>query len=262
MAKSKWSRLRLGAGAVTLRPVHCERLVVVGDAHLGREPPETERAFLAFLEAVPELGDGLLVAGDLFEFWFAWRRAVPRRGAQVVARLATLRARLPVLFVGGNHDRWGGEFWDRELGIAFAPHAARFTAGGRSGLVLHGDGIAETHWSARLLHRVTSHRLTIGAFRLVHPDLACWAVDRLSGVLGDATRDPGVLEAAARRQRAWAVEALRREPALDLVVMGHTHVPAAEEVEPGRWYLNPGAWREGYRYAVIEAGAVRLAAFA
>jgi UDP-2,3-diacylglucosamine hydrolase len=237
-------------------------LVVVGDAHLGREPPETERAFLAFLEAVPELGDGLLVAGDLFEFWFAWRRAVPRRGTRVVARLATLRARIPVLFVGGNHDRWGGEFWEREVGIEFAPRAARFTAGRRSGLVLHGDGVAETHWSARLLGRVTSHRLTIGAFRLVHPDLACWAVDRLSGVLGDATRDPGVLRAAAQRQRAWAVEVLRREPELDLIVMGHTHIPAAEEIEPGRWYLNPGAWRDGYRYAVIEGGTARLAAFA
>jgi len=71
--------------------VHCQRLVLVGDAHLGRGSRETERALLAFLDAVPSLGDGLLVTGDLFEFWFSYGRAVPRRGSRVVAALAALR---------------------------------------------------------------------------------------------------------------------------------------------------------------------------
>ncbi len=235
---------------------------MVGDAHLGRGSPEVERTFLAFLETVPELGDGLLVTGDLFEFWFAWRRAVPRRGARVVARLAALRARLPILLLGGNHDRWGGDFWSRELDIEYAPQAARFTAGPRLGLALHGDGIAESHWSAGVLHRITSHRFTVGAVRLVHPDLACWAVDRLSGVLGDARRDPAAMQRAAARQRDYARQLFRQGPDIGLVVMSHTHVPAAEELEPGRWYLNPGAWCDGYRYAVVEERGARLAAFA
>jgi UDP-2,3-diacylglucosamine pyrophosphatase LpxH len=38
--------------------------------------------------------------------------------------------------------------------------------------------------------------------------------------------------------------------------MGHTHRPVLTEPTPGRQYVNPGAWMDGYRYAVIsETGA-------
>lgn len=253
--------LRAVPAAAYLGGVHCERLVVVGDAHLGRESPEVERALLAFLEAVPRLGDGLLVTGDLFEFWFTWRRAVPRRGVRVVAALAALRARVPILLVGGNHDRWGSDFWARELDIEFAPLAAQFTLGGRPALALHGDGITESHWSARMLHRITGHPVTIGGVRLLHPDLACWLVDRLSGVLGKTRRDPAAIETAAQRQHGWASQALEEQAELGLVAMGHTHVPAAHEIRPGRWYVNAGAWRDGFCYALVDDRGVELRRF-
>ena len=43
-----------------------QSLVVVSDAHLGVAPPATEEALLSFLEGVPDLGDCLLINGDLF----------------------------------------------------------------------------------------------------------------------------------------------------------------------------------------------------
>ena len=52
-------------------------LVVVSDAHLGVAPPAVEEALLAFLEAVPDLGDCLLVNGDLFDFWFSYAGSFP-----------------------------------------------------------------------------------------------------------------------------------------------------------------------------------------
>ena len=94
-----------------------ERLVIVADAHLGGVPADVEAAFLEFLDAVPSLGDGLLINGDLFAFWFAYRRAIPREGVAVLARLAALARVLPVAMTGGNHDRWGDTFWEQELGI-------------------------------------------------------------------------------------------------------------------------------------------------
>jgi UDP-2,3-diacylglucosamine pyrophosphatase LpxH len=94
-------------------------LVIVSDAHLGASAPEVEEALLAFLETIPELGDCLLVNGDLFDFWFSYSRVIPRRHFHVVAALARLARRMPVLMVGGNHDRWGGDFWERDLGLRF-----------------------------------------------------------------------------------------------------------------------------------------------
>lgn len=228
-----------------------QRLVVVGDAHLGRGSHETASAFLEFLDTVPSLGDGLLVTGDLFEFWFAYDRVIPRHGLPVVAGLAHLARRMPVLLIGGNHDRWAGNFWERELDIAFSPKDATFTVGGRAGVAIHGDGITETHWSARVLHQVLRHDMTVALYRSLHPDLGMWLVDRLSGYLGDRTRTDAEVQASSARQAAWAAARLRADPALSLVVMGHTHRAALVTEGDGRLYLNPGAWFDGYRYATI-----------
>jgi len=257
-------KVRLLAGPLApayLGPVRCQRLVLVGDAHLGRGAPEAEPAFISFLDRVPDLGDGLVVVGDLFEFWFAYRRVVPRRCARVVAALAQLRRRVPVLMVGGNHDRWAGDFWAGEFGIEFQPVEARFDVGGRPAAVIHGDGLTETHWTARVLHRILRREASVRLFSAVHPDAGLWLVDRLSGFLGDRERTPMEIAASAARQRAWAEARLRQEPDLALLAMGHTHRAAALTVEPGRLYVNPGAWFDGYRYAVVANGHASLMQF-
>lgn len=238
-----------------------QRLVVVGDAHIGRESPDTTAAFVAFLDTVPSLGDGLLVTGDLFEFWFAYDRVVPRHGITALAALAQVARRVPVLMLGGNHDRYAGTFWERELGIRFAPHEARFTLNGRPALALHGDGLTDTHWSARVLHRILRHDMTVALYRTMHPDLGMWLVDRLSGYLGDRERTEAEVQGGVARQAAWAEQRLSAEPGLRLVVMGHTHRAATRTSATGGLYLNPGAWFDGYRYAVVADGAATLHQF-
>ena len=238
-----------------------EQLVIVGDAHLGAVPASVDEAMLAFLDAVPDLGDCLLVNGDLFDFWFAYRKAIPRHGFRIVSALAALRKRIPVAMTGGNHDRWGDSFWDRDLDIRFGPDGLRLRLGDRDVWALHGDGIAEQHWSARLMHRITRNRTALAAFRQVPVDAAFRLVDRMSGHLADSTRDSAVLDRAASAQRTWAEQQLRADPGLALVTMGHTHRPALTEPEPGQRYCNPGAWMDGLRYAVATEGSVLLRQF-
>ena len=233
-----------------------QQLVIISDVHLPARPSVVEEALLAFLNHVPSLGDCLLINGDLFEFWFEYRRVIPRSGVHVVAALERLRRRVPILMVGGNHDRWGETFWPRDLDIEFHAAPARFAIGKRQVLAMHGDGVTESHWSAGILHSLTRHPAAIALFRALHPDLGFWLVDRLSGRLGDSTRDPRVLDQAAVRQREYAERLLAADPSLSLVVLGHTHRPALSEPAPGRQYLNPGAWYDGWRYALAtETGA-------
>jgi UDP-2,3-diacylglucosamine hydrolase len=232
------------------------RLVVLADAHLGVAPAAVEDALLAFLEAVPSLGDSLLVNGDLFDFWFSYGRVIPRHGFRTASALARLGRRLPVVLVGGNHDRWDRGFWRREAGVRFHSRRVEFDVGRRRVLALHGDGVTEPRRRALLLHRLIHHPATAAVFRLLHPDVGFRVVDLLSPVLGHRTPDERLMDEAARRQRKWAEGLLLREPDLGLVVMGHTHRRALTEPAPGRYYLNPGAWMDGFRYAAVtEAGA-------
>jgi UDP-2,3-diacylglucosamine hydrolase len=237
-------------------------LVVVSDAHLGVTPPAVEESLLAFLERVPEEGDCLLLNGDLFDFWYSYGRVIPRRGFHVAAALARLTRRMPVLMVGGNHDRWGGDFWQRDLGVQFDPRRLTFQIGTRQVAALHGDGLSETSRLAGLLHRTVNHPITSAVYRVLHPELGLRLVDLLSPYLGDHTHDEARLALAAKRQQAWAEQLVAREPGIGLVVMGHTHQASAAHLAGGADYLNPGAWFDGYRYAVASDAGVELRRFA
>jgi UDP-2,3-diacylglucosamine hydrolase len=236
-------------------------LVVVSDAHLGVTPPAVEEALMAFLDAVPTLGDSLLLTGDLFDFWFAYSRVVPRRGFQVAAALATLARRMPVLMVGGNHDRWGGDFWSRDLGLRFDPYRLTFRLGRIGVAAIHGDGLEEGRRRARILHRLIHHPATSAVYRTLHPEIGFRLVEALSPHLGDQEATEARLEAAAAHQRAWATQLLAREPDLGMVIMGHTHRPELSRTADGRTYLNPGAWFVGLRYAVATEDGAELRQF-
>lgn len=236
-------------------------LIVVADAHLGVTPPAVEATLLDFLETVPTLGDCLLINGDLFDFWYSYSRVIPRRGFHVAAALERTARKIPVMMVGGNHDRWGGDFWERELGVRFHPHRLTFRLGDLTVAAIHGDGLPEPRWRATLLHRLINHPITAAVYRTLHPELGLRLVDRLSPHLGDHTPDEARLDEAARRQQAWAEDLLAREPDVGLLVMGHTHRAARSTVPRGAQYLNPGAWFDDFRYAVASESGTELRRF-
>jgi len=236
-----------------------QRLLVLSDAHVGATPPEVEESLLAFLEHAPSLGDCLLLNGDIFDFWFAYRRLIPRRGFEVAAAIRRARKRMPVAMVGGNHDRWGEDFWEQDLDVRFAPLRMELNIGGRRVLAVHGDGVTESHWSAVLLQRITRHPAFVSVWKHAPPVFAFWVVDRMTHSLGNTVREEEILQRASERQRVWAEAELVRDPGLGCIVMGHTHRPLLTEPAPGQQFLNPGAWLDAFRYAVVTPTGAELA---
>ena len=235
----------------------------MADAHLGQVPAAIGSAFHAFLDEIPRPGDHLVLMGDLFDFWFEYPSVIPRKHFATVAKLQEVRARgVAITFVGGNHDRWGGSFFTRDLGIAFFGGEAEIDLGGQHAFLAHGDGLTEQHWSGKVMHRFTRHPLTIAVFRILHPTIGFWIADLFSRHLADNTKDRAVLERAAAAQRRWAADFLARRPDVGLVIMAHTHRPVVDRLDDGRSYVNPGAFLEGGRYAVItKEGGVELKQF-
>ena len=48
---------------------------------------------------------------------------------------------------------------------------------------MHGDGIAEQHWSARLMHRLTRHPVTVAAFRKAAETAKSAATEEVGGMV-------------------------------------------------------------------------------
>src|SRR5712692_7986194 len=133
------------------RPMPPETVIVVSDAHLGHAPPSVAAAFGRFLAAVPSLGQHLVINGDLFDFWFEYRRVISREAFPTLVALAELRKEGVALTVtGGNHDRWGGGFWSAELGAPFHANPVEIRLAGLRTFLAHGDGLVEPRRASRV----------------------------------------------------------------------------------------------------------------
>lgn len=236
--------------------------MVVADAHLAAGDAPGEDAFLAFLDRVPALGDSLLLAGDVYDFWFTYPRLIPRHCARTTARIIELARRLPVLMIGGNHDRWGETFWGPGVGITYHPRELRFAVGHRDVLAIHGDGVHQEHRVVTVLNRILASSTAVATFAALPPAIGFRVARRLGHDPAWAAAHPDLIELAVTRQREWAGDRMRRDPTIGVLVMGHTHRAARAEIETTRWYLNPGPWLDEHRYATIDDSRVELATFA
>ena len=226
--------------------------LITSDVHLGAVPHETERAFVRFLEFAGAEARRLIIPGDLFDFWFEYGDVVPGEHFRALAALAdVVDAGVPVVVTGGNHDAWGGRFLQEHVGVEFHPGHVRTELAGRPALLAHGDGLGKGDFKYRALKLTLRSRPAIWAFRALHPELGLRLARRVSSTEAKGDSDPGKQGRAAFIQE-WARETLAADPSLAWVVCGHAHLPAVEEVERGRYYLNAGDWLTHWTYIRID----------
>lgn len=236
---------------------------VVSDVHLGAVPAETERTFREFLDYAFRHGQGLLINGDLFDVWVPSSRFVLRRYVRVLAKIAELtEVGFLVYFVGGNHDatEYGGSVLEQDTGVQLLPDPSRVQLAGFQVLVVHGDGIGREANVYGKENRALRGLLRIGPLRAFAERVlpVDWLYERASrwsrvpGIVARHQRGEGTgPKPNADKLEAWALEQLKRLPDVDVVLAGHSHVPAWKEAAPGRYYVNTGDWIEHMTYAVL-----------
>ncbi len=211
-------------------------------------------AFHRWLEHAGEHARVIFLNGDLFDFWFEWGSVVPRGHTRVLGILAGIvDAGVPVHLMGGNHDWWGGQYLSEEVGLVLHKDPVKISLAGHRCLIAHGDGLGGGDLGYRVLKRVLRSRLARGAFRWVHPDVASAIARKVSRTDADGADSESKKFRAEALQR-WARERLVEDEELDLVLLGHSHVPARVEVAPRRYYLNAGDWITHRTYVVLNEG--------
>lgn len=227
---------------------------VFSDVHLGVTPPQVERSLLGFLGHLRGAARSVIINGDLFDFWFEWRTVIPRSGFRVLAEIARItEAGIPVLWIAGNHDCWGGDVLTKDVGVTYHVGPWTGTVAGWHTRVDHGDGLRDAEDRRyRLLRSVLRHRWSVRAFRWIHPDLGSRiALGSSHASRTYRARDGGEgLRKVAHRQ-------LEAMPGTDLLIYGHSHVAHLERGVAGV-YANAGTWMDDTTYLTIREDAVRL----
>ena len=226
--------------------------LVVGDVHLGVAPADAERRLRELLWSRPHGARSIVIMGDLFDFWFAWRHVMPRTGFRTLATLAALHDEgIPVLWIGGNHDCWGGDALRAETGAHYTLEPWRGRIGGWDALLAHGDGLRKVEDAPyRRLRTLLRHPLAIRAYSWLHPN---WATDL--AMASSKTSRKGRAIDGGRGLFEVARGDLSGESGPSLVLHGHSHVPTLQGLGRGA-YGNAGAWYLDQQYLVIEDDAV------
>jgi UDP-2,3-diacylglucosamine hydrolase len=243
-----------GAQLRTPDAVNDAVLTFVSDAHFGSGPDELvrRRTFTRFLDSLHGT-DRLIVAGDLFQFWFDLGRTMPKGFFDVLAALHRLRlSGTRIDYLGGNHDYWRSRFFPDELGVEIHSGPFALEAQGRRVLVLHGDGEGPGDHGYKLLRRFVRSPLTIGAARLLHPDLLATIAQR-AGLVSRAHTDQRPPDLA----RLEAVARAGFARGHDAVVLGHVHVQIHRQLEGGE-LLVIGDWLDLKSYVRLVGGRFEL----
>lgn len=231
--------------------------LVVSDVHLGAVPCSTEASFRRFLDYTRKNASGLLINGDLFEFGIAYRTVIPSKHYRVLAKLADLGdAGVPVYFTGGNHDHveWGGHALE-DAGVTILEDRTIMEVLGRRTLISHGDSacIGRPAFERRL----GRNRAFVALMRSIHPDLLAriqpYTTSTRRQVQRVAAGMGGGPKSHAADIEAWARQVLHDDDSIDVVIAGHSHLPALVEVFVGRYYLNAGDWIAHFTFADIPA---------
>src|SRR6476620_10116179 len=87
---------------------------------------QREKLIVQFLESIKDKAHTIFLVGDMFDFWFEYRKVVPRGFVRLLGKLAELSdAGIKFHFFVGNHDMWMKDYFQKELNIPvyFSPKA-------------------------------------------------------------------------------------------------------------------------------------------
>ena len=241
------------------------KALIFSDVHLKVHPGDRPRhaRLVRFLKSFdPAEYTRIVCVGDLFDFWFEYRHVVFSGYFEVLRALADLRdVGCEIHLICGNHDFWGGRFLHDELGIHIHPDRYVADFGGQRVLFVHGDGINPADRSYRVYKRFARNPFVVGAFRLIHPDLAMKIAQGVSHGSRTIKREEDPANGPeAKALQAFAQGVLARGEA-DAVFCGHAHAPLQQAFPTPAGtgvYINTGDWFHHYTYATWDGTAFAL----
>ena len=234
----------------------------LSDAHLGAEEEDKEKLkeerLISLLERVKEEGEFLYLVGDMFEFWFEYKNAIPKDHFRILTKLKQLvDFGIKINYLVGNHDFWLGDFLPKHIGIPIFKQPIEVVHQGKRIFITHGDGLAKSDLGYKILKKILRNKINIFLYRQIPPDLSYPLAKFVAGRSRNwvQKRDRSYLQ----EYESFAAEKIKQ--GFDAVILAHTHVPVLNDLGEGV-YLNLGDWFQHFTYGRLWEGKFYLESYA
>jgi UDP-2,3-diacylglucosamine hydrolase len=234
-----------------------KKIYFISDVHLGapalNDNAEREKLFAQWLTEVRNDAAAIFLMGDIFDFWFEYKKVVPRGFTRVLGKLAEITDEgIPVHFFTGNHDIWVFDYLPKETGMIIHRENFETEIAGKKFYLAHGDGLDETDKGYLLLKKIFTSPLLQWLFARIHPNFAFGLAHRWSKNSRLSKKISGPeFNAEEEGMYRFAMRMLEEKP-VDYFVFGHRHRMADLTMKNESRFILLGDWIKTFSYGVFD----------
>lgn len=242
----------------------------VSDAHLGSWYPKdrlaNEKKLVRWLNGIKPDCEAIYMMGDMIDFWFEYKQAVPKGYARFFGKIAEFTDEgIPVYWYAGNHDIWLFDYVQKELGVIVVFEDTEVEIHGKKFYLAHGDGLGDPSKQFRMLRGVFHNRLNQKLFTWLHPDLGLkfglnWAKNsRKKREYSPETylgEDKEYLIQFSKNHRAQ-----KEDDAPDFYIYGHRHIVLDLMISAKSRIIILGDWFRHFTYASFDGTDCELLSY-
>ena len=229
-----------------------------GEVSLARE-----KSIVDWLEYCAPNADVIYLMGDIFDFWFEYKKVVPRGFVRFLGTLAKITDNgTKVIMFPGNHDLWLSEYLVKECGVELITKEFVVEHHGKRFFLHHGDGLGPGDRSYKFLKKIFLARFARFLFRWLHPDIGVAMAHRFSkkSRLAQNSKEDNYLGDQQEYLTQFALSHAQGnvENPIDYYIFGHRHLVLNVHIAPKSRYINLGEWLHGSQYAVFDGQTLDL----
>jgi UDP-2,3-diacylglucosamine hydrolase len=222
---------------------------------------QREKSIVEWLFFCAPQAEAIYLVGDVFDFWFEYKKAIPRGFVRFLGTLAKITdSGVPVYVFPGNHDLWISDYLEKECGVKIVSEACEFIHHGKKFFVHHGDGMGPGDKSYKLLKKIFTARFARFLFQWIHPNLGIALAHTLSkkSRLSQNPKEDNYLGQTKEHLAQFVSDhSSQCDRAADYYIFGHRHLVLDVSINQSR-YINLGEWLHGSQYAVFDGETLQL----
>ena len=235
-----------------------KKIYFLSDFHLGApnitESLKREKKIIRFLDEIKNDALEIFILGDLFDFWYEYKKVVPKGYVRILGKLAEITdSGIPVYFFVGNHDMWMNDYFQKELNIPVFFEPREFEYSGKKFLIGHGDGLGPGDHGYKFIKKVFRNKACQWLFGILPPYIGMGIAGYFSRKSRAQTGQSD--EVFLGEDKEWLIQYSKevlQKTHYDYFVFGHRHLPLDIRLTEKSRYLNLGDWIKYDSYAVFD----------
>ena len=239
------------------------KIYFASDLHLGvpnkEKSLERERLFVQWLNEIKADAEAIFLVGDIFDFWFEYKKAVPKGYVRLLGKLAEISdSGIPIHIFTGNHDMWLFDYLEEEINATIYREPIEVSLKGKRFFIGHGDGLGPGDKGYKIIKNIFENKICQWLFERIHPNLGISIAEYWSKKSRIAN---GQKDETYHGEKEWLTQFCKEKKKtieVDYFVFGHRHLPLEEDLGDNTSYINLGEWVNYNSYAVFDGEKLEL----